>query len=169
MAIRDLEMSILDVKSAYLYGELEEPTYMEQPEGFRDGTSRVCLLLHALYGLKQSGCAWNKTLDTHLKSLGYRRLNADYCVYIRQESPQIFDILSMWVDDFAIFCTKGRMARNKQEIAQKWEITDQGEEPCIIVGIQIYQEREKKRIKDPTYIGYLNASVWRMQTLLPPR
>jgi hypothetical protein len=52
----------------------------------------------------------------------------------------------MWVDDFALFCTTGRTQKNKREIEEKWEITDQGDEPRIIVGIQIYRERERRRI-----------------------
>ena len=62
--IHDLDMSILDVKSAYLHGDLDKTIYMQQPEAFHDGTSCVCLLVHSLYRLKQSGRAWNKTLDT---------------------------------------------------------------------------------------------------------
>ena len=87
-AIHDLDMCILDVKSAYLHGDLDETIYMEQPKGFNDGTPQVCLLIHSLYGLKQSGRAWNKTLDTHLKDLGYQQLNADHCIVsMNRRSP----------------------------------------------------------------------------------
>ena len=105
--IHDLDMCILDIKSAYLHGDLDETIYMEQPEGFNDGTPQVCLLIHSLYGLKQSGQAWNKTLDTHLKDLRYQQLNADHCIYIRQMEHGVYDIFSTWVDDFMVFCTGG--------------------------------------------------------------
>ena len=117
---------------------------MRQPEGFEDGTSRVCLLIHSLYRLKQSGRAWNKTLDTHLKTLGYQQLNADHCVYIRQPDHRVYDIFSTWVDDFTLFCTKGRISQNKREIGEKWEIMDQGNDPCIIIGIQIIRDQVNK-------------------------
>ena len=47
--------SILDVKSAYLHGDLKETIYMQQPEGFSNGTPWVCLLIHSLYGLNSLG------------------------------------------------------------------------------------------------------------------
>ena len=143
--IHDLDMSVIDVKGAYLHGNLDETIYM-QPKGFNDGMPQVCLLQHSLYGLKQSGRAWNKTLDSHLKSLGYNQLNADHCVYIRQPSHEAYDIFSTWVDDFTIFCTEGRMTQNKKEIGDKWEITDQGENPHTIVGIQFCRDRTQHRI-----------------------
>ena len=137
-AIHNLDMCVLDVKSTYLHGDLEETVYMLQPEGFNDGMPRVCLLIHSLYGLKQSGRAWNKTLDTHPKLLQYHQLNADHCVYIHQPTHGMYDLFSTWVDNFAMFCTKGQMLKNKKEIGDKWEITDQGEDLRIIMGIQIY-------------------------------
>ena len=45
----------MDVKGAYLNGVLEERVYMQQPEGYNDGTGRVCLLLKSIYGLRQAG------------------------------------------------------------------------------------------------------------------
>ena len=43
----------MDVKGAYLYGVLEERIYVQQPEGFEDGTGRVCLLLRSIHGLER--------------------------------------------------------------------------------------------------------------------
>ena len=54
-ATHDLDMCVLNVKSTYLHGDLDETIYMQQPEGFNNGTPQVCLLTHFLYGLKQSG------------------------------------------------------------------------------------------------------------------
>lgn len=53
---KDYEIEQIDVKTAFLYGELnyeEEPIFIEQPDSFTDGTNNVCLLLKALYGLRQ--------------------------------------------------------------------------------------------------------------------
>lgn len=55
-AAKDYEIEQMDVKTAFLYGKLnyeEEPIFIEQPEGFTNGTDNVCLLLKALYGLRQ--------------------------------------------------------------------------------------------------------------------
>lgn len=57
-ATRDYEIVQLDVKTAFLYGELKETIYMDQPEGFVESGSKdkVCLLNKSLYGLKQASC-----------------------------------------------------------------------------------------------------------------
>ena len=72
----------MDIKGVYLNGILQETVYMKQPEGFEDGTGRVCKLIKTLYGLKQSGREWNKELDEKLRSHGYKRLISDSCAYV---------------------------------------------------------------------------------------
>ena len=73
----------MDVKGAYLNGILQEQVYMKQPEGYDDGSGRVCQLVKTLYGLKQSGREWNKKLDYELKEKGFTNLKSDPCIYIR--------------------------------------------------------------------------------------
>ena len=70
-------------KSMYLNGKLNEEIYMQQPNGFNDGTGCVCWLWHTLYGLKQSGQEWNKTLSIFLKSIGFTKLVTENCVFIQ--------------------------------------------------------------------------------------
>lgn len=53
---KNWEICHMDVKGTYLNGILKEKIYMEQPEGFTDGTMSMCELIKTLYGLKQSGC-----------------------------------------------------------------------------------------------------------------
>src|SRR5438552_4024639 len=61
-AALDLEIHQMDVKTAFLYGNVDEEIYVEQPMVFEDRTSRVCKLNKALYGLKQSPRIWYNTL-----------------------------------------------------------------------------------------------------------
>ena len=81
----DLEVHQMDVKTAFLNGELDYDIYMSQPEGFvdEDKPNYVCKLRRSIYGLKQSARCWNTTLDEYLKSAGYRKSGADGCIYIK--------------------------------------------------------------------------------------
>ena len=85
VAMHDLELKQLDVKTAFLHGELEEDIYMEQPEGFViPGKEKlVCKLKKSLYGLKQSPRQWYKRFDTLMLSQGFKRSNYDSCVYFK--------------------------------------------------------------------------------------
>lgn len=64
-ALENWYISGLNVKSAYLYGKLNEEIYMEQPQGFtsKDKDSYILHLKHALYRLKQAGLTWWQTLN----------------------------------------------------------------------------------------------------------
>jgi len=80
--IKGLVIQQMDVKGAYLNGILEEKIYMQQPEGFEDGTDRICELIRSLYGLKQSGRAWNIKFDKAMQRHSFRHLCTDLCAYI---------------------------------------------------------------------------------------
>nr|GEY92174.1 ribonuclease H-like domain, reverse transcriptase, RNA-dependent DNA polymerase [Tanacetum cinerariifolium] len=69
----------LDVKSAFLHGDLKEEDYVTQPEGFvqQGNTGKVYKLIKALYGLRQAPRAWNVKLDQTLNSLDFKKCNLD--------------------------------------------------------------------------------------------
>jgi Reverse transcriptase (RNA-dependent DNA polymerase) len=74
-ALEDLELCSMDISHAYLNGKLEEDIYMQQPEGFEVGRpEHVCKLRKSLYGLKQAGRVWNKTLQSVLLSMGFQQV-----------------------------------------------------------------------------------------------
>ena len=79
----DLELEQLDMKTAFLHGELEEQINMEQSHGFEiEGKKdHVCLLKKSLYGLKQSPRQWYKKFDSFMLDQGYTRSMYDSCVY----------------------------------------------------------------------------------------
>ena len=84
-ANRGWEVHHLDVKTAFLNGELTENVYVSQPEGFvKKGKEHMVLKLSkALYGLKQAPRASNVKLDNKLKKLGFRKCVTKLAVYIR--------------------------------------------------------------------------------------
>ena len=146
-----LKTQQMDVKGAYLNGTLKEKVYMKQPEGYDDGTGRVCLLIKTLYGLKQSGREWNKELDSQLKAKGFKNLRSDPCAYIRRNGNEL-EIITVWVDDLLLFTGDNRtMIKLKEELQSMFELTDMGE-PSKIVGIEITQHEDRIIISQAKYI-----------------
>lgn len=101
---RNLHLRGFDVKTAFLYGELNEQVYMEQPEGFNDGTNKVCHLKKSLYGLKQAPRQWNRKFSNFLTHLKLKESEHDRCVYYRLQ-PTIL-IIAIYVDDGIILASE---------------------------------------------------------------
>src|SRR6266545_7077131 len=82
-ALLQWHMSSVDVKTAFLYGELNEELYMEQPQGFKrkNQEHKVLRLKRALYGLKQAALQWWKALDKSMAAMGFRRLKSDSGIF----------------------------------------------------------------------------------------
>ena len=82
-AARDLEIEQMDVKTAFLYGDIDEDIYVYLPPGHEDHADgkSICKLLKALYGLKQAPRIWFQTLAGHLKELGFTQLTADTSIF----------------------------------------------------------------------------------------
>jgi hypothetical protein len=91
----------MDVKIAFLSGEVEQEVYIEQPEGFviHGKESHVCKLKKALYGFKQASKAWYGRIDDFLQDLGFSKSIVDPNLYIKivKNHPVI---LVLYVDDF---------------------------------------------------------------------
>jgi Reverse transcriptase (RNA-dependent DNA polymerase) len=79
---KDLWISQMDVKGAYLNGKLQKNVYMRQSEGYTDGTNKVCHLLKTLYGLRQSEREWNNEFNKGMQSIGFKRLLFDPYAYL---------------------------------------------------------------------------------------
>lgn len=93
----------IDVKTAFLHGEIEETIFMEPPPGLDYPENMVCQLKKSLYGLKQASRCWNKTFSEFLTSYGFKQSIADSCVF-----KGIFQgkkvLLILYVDDALLFC-----------------------------------------------------------------
>ena len=113
MAMHDLKLEQLDVKTAFLHGELEEEIYMDQPEGFivPGKENFVCKLKKSLYGLKQSPRQWYKRFDSFMLSHGFKKSEYDSYVYIKiVDGSPIY--LLLYVDDMLI------AAKSRKEIVE---------------------------------------------------
>ena len=103
MAIENLHLDQLDVKTTFLHGDLEEHIYTSQLEGFivRGQESLVCKLRKSLYGLNEAPRQWNKKFDGFMNKTRFKRCEVDHCCYVK-----FFDnsyiILLLYVDDMLI-------------------------------------------------------------------
>ena len=90
----------LDVKNAFLHGNLEEEVYMEVPPGFsnKQTIGKVCKLKKSLYGLKQSPKAWFDRFRRAICDMGYSQCSGDHTVFYKHKGPYI-TILAVYVDD----------------------------------------------------------------------
>jgi hypothetical protein len=90
----------MDVKSAFLYGNIEEEVYVTQPKGFEDpqNPKKVYKVVKALYGLHQAPRAWYAILSTFLLEHGYRRGAIDKTLFIKKNSRDII-LAQVYVDD----------------------------------------------------------------------
>ncbi len=102
-ASRDWPLHQLDIKNAFLHGELQEEVYMEQPPGFvaQGGRGRVCRLNKALYGLKQSPRAWFGKFSEVALEFGMHKSQCDHSVFYRQSDVGVI-LLVVYVDDIII-------------------------------------------------------------------
>ncbi|GKC69754.1 zinc finger, CCHC-type containing protein [Tanacetum coccineum] len=106
-AIHDLVIHQMDVKTAFLNGDLDEEIYMKQPEGFvmPGHESKVCKLKKSLYGLKQAPKQWHQKFDDVVLSNGFSLNQADKCVYSKFDASGKGVIICLYVDDMLIFGT----------------------------------------------------------------
>ncbi|KAK8957728.1 hypothetical protein KSP39_PZI001284 [Platanthera zijinensis] len=100
---RDWRLRQLDVKNAFLHGDLQEIVYLKQPPGFIDPTRprHVCRLHKALYGLRQSPRAWYNRFATSLRQLGFIICPHDTSLFLWRHGADIILIL-LYVDDLII-------------------------------------------------------------------
>ena len=118
----------LDVKSAFLNGDLAEEVYVEQPPGhaIRGKERKVYRLHKALYGLRQAPRAWNAKLDSSLRSLGFRCSEAEHAVYVRGSGGNLL-LVGVYVDDLVVVgADPTEVDRFKKEMARLFSMSDLG-------------------------------------------
>jgi hypothetical protein len=105
-AIKDFEIHVIDVKSAFLNSKMpdDQKLYFKQPPGFAEPGKEdwVWLLLKGLYGLKQASRLWYEELCKILISLGFTVCISDLCVFFCYTSDSLL-IITSHVDDLSLF------------------------------------------------------------------
>jgi transposase InsO family protein len=146
----------MDVKTAFLNGELGEEVYVSQPPGFIDGknSSKVLRLHKALYGLRQAPRAWNIKLHAVLVSLGFERSASEHAVYTRGEDKSRL-LLGVYVDDLIITgaCTSA-ISDFKLQMCNRFKMTDLGL-LTLYLGIEVLQTPGHITLKQSAFAAKL--------------
>ena len=137
-----MQIHQMDVKTAFLNGELDEEVFMCQPEGaVEEGKENfVCHLKKSIYGLKQSPRCWNTVLDDHLKKMNFVQTKGDPCLYVSKDATEPA-IIAVYVDDILIAARSDeKIAEVKCAIADQFEAKDMGELHYFL-GVKIVRDR----------------------------
>lgn len=91
----------LDVKSAFLHGDLKEQVFIDQPPSYikKGDEHKVYKLKKALYGLKQAPRAWYSHIESYFLKVGFHKCPYEHTLFIREESGGKFLIVCLYVDD----------------------------------------------------------------------
>ena len=144
----------MDVDTAFLYGDIDKEIFMKQPEGYGTNPENLsCLLLKSLYGLKQAGMLWNKTIDKALSEFGLERCEADPCIYVCKNL-----VLALSTDDILISGLIDEISKLKAFLCSKFSMKDLGEVESYLnvqfennlEGIYISQTKYVKQILEET-------------------
>ena len=135
----------MDVKTAFLHGDLEEEIYMAQPEGFTksDKEHMVCKLRKSLYGLKEAPRQWYHKFDTFMRSQGFKHSNENPCLYVKKPRDGQLIMLILYVDDMLIAGhSKKDIAELKQKLSSQFDMKDLGDAHHIL-GMRVTRDRKK--------------------------
>jgi hypothetical protein len=142
----------MDVKSAFLNGELQEEVYVTQPPGFvvRGQEGKVLRLDKALYGLHQAPRAWNTKLDTMLQQLGFKHSDCEHGVYVRGKGSARL-LVGVYVDDLIITGNDvDEIVKFKLQMQASFKMSDLGL-LSFYLGIEVQQGSSGISLSQTTY------------------
>ncbi|GJR99954.1 retrovirus-related pol polyprotein from transposon TNT 1-94 [Tanacetum coccineum] len=144
----------MDVKSAFLYGKIEEEVYVCQPPGFEDPDfpDRVYKVEKALYGLHQAPRAWYETLSTYLLDNGFQRGKIDKTLFIKRYKGDIL-LVQVYVDDIIFGSTKMELCIAFEKLMhEKFQMSSIGE-LTFFLGLQVKQKKDGIFISQDKYVA----------------
>ncbi|GJT55517.1 putative ribonuclease H-like domain-containing protein [Tanacetum coccineum] len=144
----------MDVKSAFLYGKIDEEVYVSQPPGFIDPKypKKVYKVVKALYGLHQAPRAWYATLSTFLLKNGYRRGTIDKTLFIKKDKHDII-LVQVYVDDIIFGSTKKSWCDEFEALMKsRFQMSSMGE-LTFFLGLQVKQKEDGIFISQDKYVA----------------
>ena len=153
---KDWRVHHLDIKSAFLNGELAETVFVRQPLGFtiKGEEHRVLQLRKALYGPRQAPRAWNAKLDATLGELGFQRCATEHALYTRRRGKEEL-IVGVYLDDLIITGVRAENIDNfKYEMASHFRMSDLGA-LSYYLDIEVRQRKEALTLGQSAYASKL--------------
>lgn len=156
VAVKDLELHQVDVITAFLNATMDgRDVYIHQPYGFEDGTKRVCHLLRALYGLRDSPLLWYKEIVSRLVQMGFKPLAKEPCILIHPDGLMVL----LYVDDLLVAAPLlAQVTDFKSTLNQHFSIKDLSEARQFL-GFEIFRDRSQRKlwISQATYVKTMLA------------
>ncbi|CAA7027704.1 unnamed protein product [Microthlaspi erraticum] len=131
----------LDVKSAFLHGNLEEDVYIEQPLGFEVAgeAEKVYKLRKALYGLRQAPRAWYSRIEGYFEKEGFAKCYCEHTLFVKTEKEKIL-IVSLYVDDLIYTGNSVELLEEfKASMMREFSMTDLGLMKFFL-GVEVVQD-----------------------------
>ena len=162
----NLEVRQLDVKTAFLYADIEEEVYVKTAPDFettnKDGDQLVTKLDKSLYGLAQRPQNWWKTIDPKLIEIGFVPLKSDSCVYIYNHNNTVV-IITLYVDDLLVIGSNACVIETiKKKLNDNFQMSDLGD-VSLVLGMQVTRDRKKGEVsnclRSPTQTGVTTSTT----------
>nr|GEY49213.1 putative ribonuclease H-like domain-containing protein [Tanacetum cinerariifolium] len=144
----------MDVKSAFLYGTIEEEVYVCQPSGFEDPDypDKVYKVVKALYGLHQAPRAWYETLANYLLENGFQKGKIDKTLFIKRQKGDIL-LVQIYVDDIIFGSTNKDLCKAFEKLMKdKFQLSTIGE-LTFFLGLQVKQKKDGIFISHDKYVA----------------
>ncbi|GKB72977.1 putative ribonuclease H-like domain-containing protein [Tanacetum coccineum] len=144
----------MDVKSAFLYGTIEEEVNVTQPPGFKDPDhpDKVYKVVKALYGLHQAPRAWYETLANCLLGNRFQRGKIDQTLFIKKQKGDIL-LVQVYVDDIIFGSTNKELFTAFEKLMKdKFQMSSMGE-LTFFLGLQVTQKEDGIIISQDKYVA----------------
>ncbi|TFY83163.1 hypothetical protein EWM64_g851 [Hericium alpestre] len=143
----DLEVHQMDVKTAYLHGELEEEIYLQPPAGFGMPEGKVWKLIKSVYGLKQAGRVWYLCIKSEFEKLGYTRIDSDHSFFTKwaHEDGTIL-YAAIYVDDIILVSNlMDALLEAKEALKHLFNMSDLGKVHWVL-RLEVIRNRNARTI-----------------------
>jgi hypothetical protein len=141
----NLELNQMDIKTAFLNGDLYENVYMTQPKSFVvEGKENLgCHITKPIYGLKHASRQWYLEFDETIRKFGFKKNEQDNYIYTKFKNEK-FIFLVLYVDDILLASSDVHLLlKTKSSLSSHFEMKDL-DETSFVLRIEIHRDRRKR-------------------------